>query len=489
MLSVALDVTQSGLTSSSDEASVLARNVANAGRALASRKQVRTVALPGGGVMTASITRVSNEALSRGLQTAISAWGGQNAVVDALERLESTVNDPELDSSPAAMAQKLKDSLGVLASSPDKTTLFTSAVDAGKRLATSLNDASAAIQSVRQQADADMASSVESINKLLQQFDDLNRQVVNGTRTGADITDQLDARDDILRSLAEEIGIKTLARSDNDIAIFTDGGSTLFDKVARNVTMQRSYALAPGLSGNAVYIDGVAVTGSGALMSVQNGKLAGFAKVRDDIAVTYQRQMDEVARGLIEAFAESDQSGSGLPDIPGLFTYTGATGVPPSGGIVDGLAGAIRLNPNVDPTAGGDFHLLRDGSIGDPGNAAYTYNTTGDSGYTARLFQLIDGLGASRGFDGAANLETSASVTEYAASSSGWLEDQRQKAMSDADFRTTLVDRSRDALSRATGVNLDEEMSALLDVERSYQTSSKMLTTIDNMFKALLNAV
>jgi flagellar hook-associated protein 1 FlgK len=80
-------------------------------------------------------------------------------------------------------------------------------------------------------------------------------------------------------------------------------------------------------------------------------------------------------------------------------------------------------------------------------------------------------------------------VSDFAAASSGWLEDLRQKASADADFSGTLVDRSYDALSRATGVNLDEEMAALLDVERSYQTSSKMLSTIDNMFKALLNAV
>ena len=54
--------------------------------------------------------------------------------------------------------------------------------------------------------------------------------------------------------------------------------------------------------------------------------------------------------------------------------------------------------------------------------------------------------------------------------------------------KSTLLSRSTDALSSATGVNLDEEMTLLLDLERSYQASSKLITTIDNMYGALLAA-
>ena len=58
-----------------------------------------------------------------------------------------------------------------------------------------------------------------------------------------------------------------------------------------------------------------------------SGRLIGLAAVRDTYAVTYQNQLDEIARGLIEAFAESDQSASpSLPDAPGLFTYPGRAG-------------------------------------------------------------------------------------------------------------------------------------------------------------------
>lgn len=489
MLSVALDIAQTGLAAGGDQASVLSRNVANAGKSLASRKLANLVTLSGG-VKVASVTRVSNDALARSLQVAISTGAGAKAITAGLDKLAETVNDPELGVSPTAMLQSLKGSLNVLAASPDNVPLFSAAVDTATRLATTLNNSTKLVQNVRQTADADMVESVAEIAKLLKQFEELNTTIIIGTREGADVTDQLDARDDVLRSISEQIGINTLARDDNDVAIFTDSGSTLFDRTPRQISMQPSYALAAGVSGNAVYLDGIAITGSGVLMGVQTGKLAGLATVRDELAVTYQRQLDETARGIIEAFAESDQSAvPALPDIPGLFTYSGATSIPATGSLIDGLAGTIKVNPNVDPAKGGDFKLLRDGSIGDPGNPAYTYNTGGGTGFSSRLYELINAIDSERSYDGLAGLSTAASLSDFSSASSGWLEGQRKSASNAADFRSTMAERAQDALSRATGVSLDDEMTALLDVERSYQMSSKMLSTIDNMFKALLNAV
>ena len=49
--------------------------------------------------------------------------------------------------------------------------------------------------------------------------------------------------------------------------------------------------------------------------------------------------------------------------------------------------------------------------------------------------------------------------------------------------------RTSEALSNVTGVNIDEEMSLLLDLEHSYQASAKLVQTVDNMLAALLAAV
>jgi flagellar hook-associated protein 1 FlgK len=352
-----------------------------------------------------------------------------------------------------------------------------------------LNSATAAVQTVRSEADAGMASSVDTINSLLAQLEEVNAMIVGRSGSNEDISDYLDQRDKIITDLSQEIGIKTQARGNNDIVIFTDSGVTLFETRARTVSFQPTQGYNALTPGNAVYVDGVPVTGDTASMALHSGRLAGLATVRDDLAPRYQVQLDEIARGLIQSFAETDQSATpSLPDVPGLFTWDGAPAMP-GAGLVNGLAGVIRVNANVDPAQGGNPYLLRDGSIADPGNPAYTYNTTGASGFSDRLQALIDSLGTPQAFDPSAGLGTSATLSVFAAGSVGWLQETRKSAAAEADYSVALLSRATESLSNATGVNLDEEMTIMLELERSYQASAKLISAIDALFDTLLAAV
>jgi flagellar hook-associated protein 1 FlgK len=210
-----------------------------------------------------------------------------------------------------------------------------------------------------------------------------------------------------------------------------------------------------------------------------------LARIRDEAAITYQNQLDEIARGLIEVFAESDQgTPPALADAPGLFTYSGAPAVPASGTLIVGLATDIRINPNVDPAQGGDLALLRDGGIA--GSSAYVYNVSGASAFVDRLNEYVSNLGASRSFDGGTQLATTANLLSFASLSGGWLQEARKTANDGVQYAQTVLQRSTEALSKETGVNIDEEMASLLDLERSYQASARLINTIDGMLKTLL---
>jgi flagellar hook-associated protein 1 FlgK len=223
-------------------------------------------------------------------------------------------------------------------------------------------------------------------------------------------------------------------------------------------------------------------------MPLKTGKIAGLAELRDRAAVTYQDQLDEIARGLVTAFAESDQSPiPALPDRPGLFTYPGAPAMPASATVSVGLAGTISVAASVDPAVGGNLNLLRDGGIS--GAAAYVYNPAGNPGFSTRLNQLVDKMDLSQPFDPASQGKPNAGLIDFAASSVSYVESQRQDANSKVKFQDTLVDRTKSALSNVNGVNVDDEMSLMLQVERAYGASSKLISTIDTMVNSLLAAV
>ena len=313
----------------------------------------------------------------------------------------------------------------------------------------------------------------------------MNEEIVKGTITGRDVTDDLDQRDEILANLSNELGVRAVARENNDMAIYTDSGVTLFDRSPRSVTFDRTLNATPGLPGNAVYIDGVQVTGAGATMPLQSGRIVGLVEARDDISLSYEAQLDEIARVLVRAFAEEAQIGTD-PDMPGLFTYMGATGIPPAGTLISGLAGLIGVNAAVDPDQGGDAMLLRDGGIN---GANFVYNAGGEASFTDRIDELIGSMGETYAFDPAAKLVAGATLENYSAISAGWLQEARKVADDSYTYQSTLFQRSFEAFTRITGVNLDEELSLMLEIERTFSTSSKLIGVIDDMYNTLLAAL
>jgi flagellar hook-associated protein 1 FlgK len=487
-LTAAIQTAQSALRTTSAQTAITSRNVAGASDPGYSRK-LALVTETANGAQTLAIRRASDKALYENMVEATSRAAAQQAVADGLNMLEATIGDPEHGHSPAALVGALNDSIQLYSASPSDPNLAQGVVTKAQDLANALKTASAVVQQVRSSADEGMAAGVADLNRLLADFERANAAVVIGTHAGADITDDLDARDKLLSQISELVGVRAVSRDANDMALYTDSGVTLFDVKARAVTFQATPALGPSQTGGAIFVDGVPVTGASATMPLNSGRLQGLAALRDEVAVTFQGQLDEVARGLIETFAEADQSvPATLPERPGLFTWTGAPAMP-GAVLVKGLAGVISVNAGVDPAQGGSLARLRDGGISDPGNPAYVYNQSGAAGFSGRLTEFLGKLQAVRTFDAAVGLDTNASLGGFASSSVGWLEAARKEAVDTASYQTTLLGRASDALSHATGVNLDDEMTLLLELERSYQATSKLLVTIDDMIAGFIAGI
>lgn len=473
---------------------VVSRNIAGVNVSGYATKTALVSTTSNGGVQIDGVARATNAALvQNSLQatatqaSAAALSSGFDQIDQALGLSSGTASDTSTNRSPASLLAALKSALQSYSASPSSTTVAQNVLASAKAVAQALNTADSTVQQLRTQADGEIASSVANINSILSQFQQVNADVVAGTQAGRDVSSALDQRESLLKSLSSEIGVTTVTRANNDMVIYADGGATLFETTARSVTFQPTGAYTASTTGNAVYVDGVPVTGASASMAIQSGKLQGLTQLRDVVAPQYQSQLDETARGLIAAFAESDQSGFGTT-APGLFTYSGATSVP-SASVVPGLAGQIIVNPNADPSQGGNLDRLRDGGISDPTNSAYLYNTTGAAGYTDRINQLVASFSTTQSFDPSSGLGSSLSLQDYATSSLGWFEAQRQQAKDTESYQSTLLSQTTDALSNATGVNLDEQMSKMLDLENSYQASAKLISAIDAMYKALFQAL
>ncbi|TIO12253.1 MAG: flagellar hook-associated protein FlgK, partial [Mesorhizobium sp.] len=356
-LSTALSIAQSALLATSKQTSVVSRNVADASNPDYARR-VAVVTSTAPGARSVEIQRAANDLLFRQNLSALSAWSGQSALYSGMDQLDLSVNGVDNASSASTAIGNLQQALQLYATTPSNQNLGASVIDAAKQVVSSLNDGTTAIQDFRTQTDGQIATAVDDLNSLLSQFQDANKAVIAGTRSGTDVSDALDQRDALLKKIAEYVPVSTFTRGDNDMVITTKDGTTLFETVPRSVTFTPSAGYTAGTPGNTIYIDNVPLSAGTGDNTSADGKLAGMLKLRDGVAVTMQSQLDEIARGLITAFAETAPS---QPNAAGLFTWSGAPAIPAAGTLVDGLAGSISVNAAFDPSAGGSAALLRDG--------------------------------------------------------------------------------------------------------------------------------
>ncbi len=488
-LTSALNIAQSALANSAAQSAILSQNIANVSNPNYSLETAGTVTQGSGAVSIGATQRATSTALLANLLSSQSASASSSALNNGLQQiagslgLESTASTSTTsatDDSPATLIGAFADALQAYQAQPDDPSLGAAALAAAKAVVSGLNAASSTVQSVREQADSDMAASVSTINALLAQFQTVNTQIVIGTKTGTDVSDAENTRDGILKQLSNEIGITTVPAASGGTAIYTDSGATLFETTARAVNFTPTSSLTAGTTGGAVTVDRVPVTGPSAVMPIQSGALAGLATLRDDATVSYQNQLDQMASSLVTTFAETNTTTNPATTTNGLFTAAGLTTTPTSQQTT-GLAENLAINASFDPSSGGSVTALRDG-------ASVNYNTGSDAAYSGRLQQLTTALAATRTFDGHSGGAASGTLATYAASSVSWLEASRQTSTSALATNTANVSATTTALSNATGVNLDDQMSQMLDVEHAYQASAQLMNTVNTMYTALLQA-
>ena len=483
-LVTAFEYTRSALAQNGESSSLISRNVAGASDPNYSRKTMQIVTdqngLPTPGVITRAVDKLQ---LSTSLDSS-SAAAAADATSAALDQLDPSASDPNSAGSLPTLLTNLQNALQTASATPSNGVSLQSVVSSANALASGLRSASAQVDTQRNQADLGIAAAVKNVNDLLAKYATADAAVQTAKVGGADATDLEDARDGIAKDIAQKIGVQMVTQPDGSTSLYTDGGVTLYDHGARSVTFTGTGNLGPGATGAAVFVDGVPVTGNGPMAS-KTGAIAGLADLRDNLAPVYQTQLDGIARGLIEAFGETDPSGS-QPKAAGLFTWSGGSGIPTQP-TPTGLAGSIGVAASADATKGGDPTLVRDGGIA---GATYGLNTSGSAGFTDRLQALASALTTPRGFDVSTQATAgSQSVVDFTASSSSWLAAARKTATDTATYQDSLSTQATTALSNATGVNIDDEMSRMLEVEHSYQTSARLLTTIDQMYSALLQSV
>jgi flagellar hook-associated protein 1 FlgK len=473
----------------------LSKNIANASNPDYARR-VGTLTVDSSGAQVLKIERTYDNGLVKQVMYSTADAAAQNTLQEKLERIRSLLGGNDYETSPSTYISTLRDNLQAYATKPNESTLATTVISSAQDVSNSLNGISSEIQSMRGTIDQEIGDLVEELEGLLAQFTEVNNTIKAGTALGNDVNNELDMRERYLKQISEIVGIRSVTRGENDMVLYTSDGTMLYDSGARNIIYSPTAAYDASTTGNPVILDGVAIDPGESGNTTAKGKLQALLQIRDSVIPTYQAQLDETARGLIEMFAQTDRNATGVDPMPGLFTwddYAGGDAIPTTGTVVPGLSAQIKVNDALVKSLGGDPTLLRDGGYDVDGEGVastdYLGNIDGDASYSTILDDLVENFEDDMTFDTTTLLDASSTIGEFATGSVGWLEQLISESATAKDNKSAQLTRVAEALSNTTGVSLDEEMSLMLDLEQSYKASSKLVSAVDEMIQSLLAAV
>ena len=478
----ALSSALTGLSVTSRQAEILSSNVANATTPGYARRELglRSAVLAGSGqgVAITGVTRSLDRALLAERRLAQAGDGDRSLRGAFLDRVEKKLGSPDEPGSLAARLAVFDQSLIEARGRPESQARLQTVLSAARSLADGFKTATNEIQAARGTADRQIAEEVGRLNSTLSRLQGLNAELRSFSGAGRDVSALLDERQRLVDSISAIIPVREVPREHDQIALFTVGGASLLEGTAavfgftavNTITAETTQALG-GLSG--ITINGAPYATAGPTSPILGGSLGGLFAVRDELAVQAQDKLDAVARDLVERFSAAGLDPTLAPGAPGLFTDAGGAFV-----ALDeiGLAGRLSANPAADPAQGGALFRLRDGlgaaTEGPPGNgtllaalqsALTEANPLSSTGFTAGI----------RSFQGlAADLHSDASA-------------QRLSAQADQSFAAARLTALTD-LEAQNGIDTDQEMQALLVIEKNYAANAKVIQSVQDMIDILI---
>lgn len=455
-LSTASKIASGSLAATQVQLSVTSSNIANADTDGYTRKTASQVAETtsgaGTGVSVSTVTSKVSRILIEQLSEATSDTAAATTTADYLDQLQSAMGSTtSSDDSGTSLANSIADvesALSELANTPESTTLAASAVDALEDLTSQIRDLSSNIQDLRQKADEEIATAVDSANEAIETIDRLNDLILQTSARGESTADLEDARNSALVSLSESLGVTSFITSDGSMKVYTTSGQVLVGSSAHTLSYDASSTVTSdsAYDGSSSGLSGITVDGTDITDDLSTGSISALVELRDETLPAAQDMLDELATSLI------DRLNTVRPD---LLIGTDATDISVNSDLID--------TPSDLLSSAGAAEIATD---------------------------LLDALQNDTDFDAAGNLGArSTSFADYATDILSSVVTQTNNASTRLETAESELSAISDTVSSTYGVNIDEETARLSDLENLYSISSQILSVIQEMFDDLMAAV
>jgi flagellar hook-associated protein 1 FlgK len=427
---------------------VTGQNIANANTEGYSRQRVELVANagpstpaiesrytgPGMGVLTGETTRLRDQFLEvRGYQEhAVEA--GLKESQSVLSRIELAFDEPSDDGLSKLITSFLA-SFDDVANNPEDLAARAQLIEQGKTLMAGFAQLDAALATQRQSSIEELGSLVDEVNQAAARVAELNQNISSAINNGFSPNELMDQRDLLIAQMAEQVGVTVRPGENGTVNVFIGGTAIVRDTHVSPLRLEVGTDPAQTLR---------VVWAADSYPAGVAGAAGGLVSGANEVIPRYRTGLADVARQLADEVNAVHRTGFAL-DGSTLRDF-----------FVTDANGRIDVDPAIvaDPrlvAAAAAAGATRDGSI-----AQQIAELTG-AGDT--YHRLVVGLGV-----------------------------ESQATNRRVEVQAAIIEHVDSARESAAGVNLDEEMTLMLQFQHAYDAAARFLTAVDQTLDTLINS-
>ncbi len=468
-IGTSMNVGQRAMMNSQAALQTVSHNIANKNTEGYSRQQVETFSnFPNGagkmrigtGARAVTVQRVNNPYLEKQLAGEKSQLGFLNGQNVALMRLEQVYNEQQVDGLNSSIG-KFFNSFRELSTNPESMPKRIAVKESADLLVRDFNRVGEQLADIRKEANGQAQVQVNEINSVTQEIASLNMQVQKVEIGGGFANDERDRRDALLKNLGELIDIKWAEGKDSTVTISTADDAIL---VVGNEARKLEAVSTPGRENKAEgdfdimyyhneYAEPMVLTDR-----IRGGKLGGLLSVRDGDVTEFGRKIDMLSFEIANRVNDLHRQGHNAYNQRGedFFAHVGSQ---------DGASGTIKINPTI---------------LGDVGRivAGADPNSPGDN----RIANMISDVQHSKSM-----LDGATSIDEYYNGMVAELGLRTQNINGMVATQEGVVNQLENLRESYSGVNIDEEIASMIEWQKQFDASARIIRTADEMLDTVIN--
>lgn len=513
---------------------------------------LRTYGTIGRGVYIQDVERIRESFLDTVYRQQVPGMGYAEIRAAYFTRVEDLFQEPG-DQGFGSNINSFFDALNDFADNVEEQPVRMAAITQAQSLATSLNQMAQGLYALRTNANEEVRNMVPQINDLSSRLAKLNRNITDSEITGNKANDLRDERDNLLDELATLVSINFRERENGQVDVMINGESLINGVDYRELEAVRDATIDPerGDLVGVRFVDNGQSLGvyDGQLygaLTVRDDMLVEVKNRFDEITATLIQAVNSIhangngiqnlsrvtgSNAVMDPAAALSATGLPFATTPGTFDVVvyDASGNPVTSTITVTAATTLQsLAADLAAVAGINASVTADNRLSVEGESPSTFSFANDTSNT--LVALgVNGLftgsnAASIGVNEAiiddprlltssystditetgnnqAALDLaairnqllleggSATINDYYETTIVEVGVQANANISGLDMQNAFIEDFQRRRDEVSGVSIDEEVTNMMQYQRAYQASARVITIVDRMLDALFAAV